>query len=77
MYKLIKDAEKSTIRVIQNIETNSYIPFDNGNYDFIRFKNEIRGIGTENKKITPVELQDVDGNTMTAEEVDGFIATLS
>jgi hypothetical protein len=52
------------------------IPFDPANTDFARFKNEIQGIGENGESITPVELQDADGNTMTTEEVAEFITTL-
>jgi hypothetical protein len=52
------------------------IPFDNANSDYMKFKNQIRGIGFENTVIEPVKLQDADGNTMTTEEVTEFIATL-
>ena len=44
------------------------IPFDTSNTDFINFKKEIN----EEK----AELQDVDGNTMTAAEAKAFVATL-
>ena len=53
------------------------IPFDSGNTDYQRFKKQIQGIGEFGTSITPVELQDADGNTMTEEEVAEFIATLS
>ncbi len=46
----------------------SFIPFDPANNDYVRFKKEISG--------GKAELQDAEGNTMTAEEVAEFIATL-
>ena len=58
------------------ISDGACIPFDPANTDFARFKNEIQGIGENGESITPVELQDADGNTMTSEEVAEFITTL-
>jgi len=52
------------------------IPFDPANTDYQRFKNEIQGIGPENTTIEPVGLQDANGNVMTLEQVNQFIATL-
>jgi hypothetical protein len=46
----------------------SFIPFDPANNDYTRFKKEINE--------GEAELQDAEGNTMTAEEVAEFIATL-
>jgi hypothetical protein len=61
---------------ILRISDNSFIPREIANTDYTKFKNEIQGIGSENTTIEPVELQDAEGNTMTAEEVAEFIATL-
>jgi hypothetical protein len=46
----------------------SFIPFDLANNDYVRFKKEI-----ENNE---AELQDADGNTMTADDAKAYIATL-
>jgi hypothetical protein len=61
---------------IKRLSDDATIPKDPANTDFARFKNEIQGIGEMGESITPVELQDVDGNTMTTEEVAEFITTL-
>jgi cytochrome oxidase Cu insertion factor (SCO1/SenC/PrrC family) len=61
---------------IKRVADNACIPFDPANTDFAKFKNEIQGIGENGESITPVELQDADGNTMTSEEVAEFITTL-
>jgi hypothetical protein len=79
MYKLIYDT--ITEKIIQVRKTLNdthflFVPFDPANSDFARFKNEIQGIGENGESITPVKLQDADGNTMTSEEVAEFVATL-
>lgn len=53
---------------VQHLTDMAYIPFDLANTDYTRFKKEI-----ENET---AQLQDSDGNTMTAEEAKQFIATL-
>jgi cytochrome oxidase Cu insertion factor (SCO1/SenC/PrrC family) len=78
MYKLTNTVTLSgqVIKTIQRLSDNAFIPFDSANTDFTKFKNEIQGIGENGESITPVELQDADGNTMTSEEVAEFITTL-
>ena len=49
------------------IGQNISIPFDPANTDYQQFKTDVLG-GSE--------LQDADGNVMTQEEADAFIATL-
>jgi hypothetical protein len=44
------------------------IPFDSDNRDFANFKKEI------NEDVA--ELQDADGNTMTADDAKSYVATL-
>jgi len=74
MYQLIFSS--SEINCVRRLSDMACIPFDPANTDFARFKNEIQGIGENGESITPVELQDADGNTMTTEEVAEFITTL-
>ena len=77
MYKLKNPMfESMQVTVVQRLSDNAFIPFDLTNSDFARFKNQIQGIGENGESITPVELQDADGNTMTTEEVAEFITTL-
>ena len=62
----IENKVKTTI-VFRSVD-NTFIPCDLNNTDYIRFKKEI----AEDK----AELQDADGNTMTAAEAKAFVATL-
>jgi hypothetical protein len=56
----------STTMVIRLADI-AYIPTNPANTDYQHFKKEV---------LTGAELQDADGNTMTAEEAKQFIATL-
>lgn len=77
MYKKVKDLlTNEDLPFIKRVSDETFIPFDNANTDYQRFKKEIRGIGEMGESITPVELQDAEGNVMTAEEVEEFVATL-
>jgi len=68
MYKLIKNTLTNTISNVLRIEDNAFIPFDPANTDYQNFK---KAINEET-----AELQDADGNTMTAAEAKAYIATL-
>jgi hypothetical protein len=76
MYKQIYFKNAVVEDMIQRLSDNAFIPFDPANTDYQRFKKQIQGIGEFGRSITPVELQDAEGNTMTTEEVTEFIATL-
>jgi hypothetical protein len=77
MYKLVKCSPTQVDNSsIFRISDGMSIPFNLLNLDFVKFKNDIQGIGEFGESITPVELQDAEGNVMTAEEVSEFIATL-
>ena len=69
MYKLGKNptGEIVCVRIIdgQNITT---IPFNSDNTDYANFKKKILA--------ETAELQDADGNTMSAVEAKEFVATL-
>jgi hypothetical protein len=67
MYKLHKDPEGKNISVIQKGE-NTWFPFAVDNSDFIEFKRQIN----EDES----QLQDANGNTMTAVKAKEFVATL-
>jgi len=47
---------------------NAWIPLDPANTDYANFKKEINA--------ETVELQDAEGNTMTAAEAKAYVATL-
>jgi hypothetical protein len=67
MYKLIQNKLSGEVSVVQRLSDKACIPFDPANTDFQQFKSDLAD---------GVELQDADGNTMTAEEVAEFVATL-
>jgi len=70
MYKLIKDAYTQQINVVQKQVGNMLysIPFDPANTDYANFKREINE-GT-------AQLQDADGEPMTAEQAKQFVKEL-
>lgn len=70
MYKLqpnhpiTGEESQSVIR----LSDNACIPFDPANTDYANFKKEILA--------DEAQLQDADGNTMTAEQAKTYVATL-
>ena len=69
MYKLVKSPVTELINVVNKQVGNVLysIPFDPANTDYAEFK----------KAVTAgAELQDADGNVMTAEAAQDFIRTL-
>jgi hypothetical protein len=66
MYKL-NTTVFNTKQIIRLVD-GAAIPFDASNTDFFNFKKEIVG--------DKAELQDEEGNTMTAAEAKEYIATL-
>ena len=68
MYKLIKNSLINQITSVQRLSDNTFIPFDPANIDYANFKTAI----LEDK----AQLQDADGNTMTAEQAKDFIKEL-
>ncbi len=61
MYKLLTEI------TVYRLVDNTSIPFDPANTDYQTFKKEV---------LAGAELQDADGNVMTQEQADAFIATL-
>jgi hypothetical protein len=53
--------------IVERLSDNAFIPFDPANTDYQTFKKEV---------LAGAELQDADGNVMTQEQADAFIATL-
>ena len=68
MYKLgISKYVGDTPSSVICLSNGACIPFDFANTDYQRFRQDITN---------GAELQDADGNVMTAEQVAGFMATL-
>ncbi len=65
MYKLIKNDD--VIKMVLRIESNTFIPFALDNTDYQTFKKEV---------LVGAELQDADGDVMTEEQANAFIASL-
>jgi hypothetical protein len=68
MYKLSIDSRNNKVHGISRLDDNAWIPLDPSNSDFIEFKRQIN----EDES----QLQDANGNTMTAAEAKEFVATL-
>ena len=71
MYKLLSQIQTPSglvdAKTVQRLSDNSFIPFALDNTDYAGFK----------KAVTAgVELQDADGNVMTAQAAQAFVATL-
>lgn len=64
MYKLLNILSG---QCVIRLSDNAVIPFDPANTDYQQFKTDV---------LDGAELQDVDGNLMTQEEADAYIATL-
>jgi hypothetical protein len=67
MYKLQIDTLNNQVSSVQRFVDNASIPFDPDNTDYANFKKEV---------LAGAELQDADGNTMTAAEAQEYVATL-
>ena len=67
MYKLILSIGQTEPKTVQRLSDNAFIPFDPDNTDYHTFKKEV---------LAGAELQDADGNVMTQEQADEFIASL-
>ena len=69
MYKLYKcgigDSNTGVMKI--NLNSITSIPFDPANTDYQTFKKEV---------LAGAELQDADGNVMTQEQANQFIASL-
>jgi hypothetical protein len=63
MYKLTKDPQ-----TVERLSDNAFIPFDPANTDYQNFKKQINADETQ--------LEDADGNVMSAEEAKALVATL-
>lgn len=66
MYK-IKQNDFGTTNVVVRLSDNAFIPFDPDNTDYAQFKKAVA---------EGAELQDADGNVMSPEATQAFVATL-
>ena len=67
MYKIINNRFGNP-DCVERLSDNAFIPFDPANTDYANFKREI------NESVA--ELQDADGNLMTAEQAKDFVKEL-
>ena len=68
MYKLINLPPNPKINTVKRLFDNAFIPFDPANTDYQNFKKQINA--------DEAQLEDTDGNTMTAEQAKEFVSTL-
>ena len=69
MYQLLsKDEFGQQPKIVKRLSNNACIPFDPANTDYANFK---KAINEET-----AELQDADGDTMTAAEAKAYVAAL-
>lgn len=67
MFKLATPDFDGVVRCVQRLSDSAFIPFDPANTDYQQFKLDIAN---------GAELQDADGNVMTAEQVQAFMEAL-
>lgn len=65
MYQLVNTFGQT--KSVKRLSDNAFIPFDPANVDYAKFKLDI---------VNGAELQDADGQVMTAEQVQEFLDTL-
>ena len=70
MYKLIKNPRTEIVNVVNKLDGNILlsIPFDPANTDYANFKKQILA--------DEAQLQDAEGDTMSAAEAKAYVATL-
>ena len=67
MYKQKKSEFFAEVYAVIRLSDNAFIPFDPANTDYAEFKKAVA---------EGAELQDADGNVMSAEAAQAFVATL-
>lgn len=67
IYKKCLNPDTLKIESVKRLSDNAFIPFDPANTDYQQFKVDVTN---------GAELQDAEGNVMTQEEANQFIATL-
>lgn len=68
VYKQVNKPFGDLANVVQRLSDNAFIPFDQANTDYQQFKAQINADGAQ--------LEDADGNLMTAEEAKAYVETL-
>ena len=68
MYKLLKDVTTQQLSNSVLRSDGACIPFDPANTDYQNFKKQINA--------DEAQLEDADGNLMTAEQAKAYVATL-
>ena len=69
MYQKLTDLlTGAEAQCVKRIADNAFIPFDPANTDYQTFKAQINA--------DEAQLEDADGNLMTAEDAKAFVATL-
>ena len=68
MYRLLFDRFSNKNTGVLRLSDQANIPFDPANADYANFRKEILA--------DEAQLQDADGNTMTAEQAKTYVATL-
>lgn len=68
MYQLTPDNQQGKSTCVKRVADNAFIPFDPANVDFQQFKQAIND--------DTAQLEDADGNLMTAAEAKAFVASL-
>ena len=67
MYKLFINSDGNVANAVIRSSDTACIPFDPANTDYQTFKKEV---------LAGAELQDADGNVMTQEQANQFVASL-
>lgn len=68
MYKLLKSFESGKVNGVKRLADAMTIPLNPANTDYANFKKEINA--------DEAQLEDADGNLMTAEQAKEYVATL-
>ena len=68
MYKLVTPLFGTKSTSVQRLSDNAFIPFDPANTDYANFRKEILA--------DEAQLQDAEGDTMSAAEAKAYVATL-
>lgn len=68
MYKLYQNTFEGPVKAVLRVTDGAAIPFDPANTDYQQFKQSIND--------DTAQLQDADGNTMSAEDAKQFVSTL-